>query len=186
MKKLPYLVILFGALALVGCKQEKKEETTPSVEVQEIKEDATEKAIGEYITSSLLSAEELPLLTEADRQFQFYAIDLNNDGAKEFFVRLSGPYFCGTGGCTVLLLNAEYQLITKFTVMQGAIFAEPTLENTWRVLTVKSEGEWKSLVYANGTYPTNPSVLEKAPYDAPSGHAVVIFDEDENLESHKF
>jgi hypothetical protein len=42
---------------------------------------------------------------------------------------------------------------------------------------VKDAGVFKELTFENGSYPSNPSVLPKAPYDAPSGHAQVMFDD---------
>jgi hypothetical protein len=117
------------------------------------------------------------LLTENDKRFQFYEVDLNDDGDKEIFVRFMGPYFCGSGGCTFLLLDKYAEIITKFTVTRAPIFIEQEKRNGWSFLLVKDSGVFKELVYENGSYPTNPSVLPKAPYDAPSGHAEIMFDE---------
>ena len=116
-------------------------------------------------------------LTDLDKKFQFYSKDLNGDGNEEIFVRLMGPYFCGSGGCTFLLLDKYGEVITKFTVMRAPIFIEPSKINGWSLLLVKDSGVFKELVYENGSYPSNPSVLPKAPYDAPSGHAEIMFDE---------
>ena len=116
-------------------------------------------------------------LQDLDRQFQFYKTDLNEDGNDEIFVRLMGPYFCGSGGCTFLLLDKYGELITKFTVTRAPIFIEPSKVNGWSLLLVRDSGVFKELVFENGTYPSNPSVLPKAPYDAPSGHAELMFDE---------
>ncbi len=123
------------------------------------------------------TADDYELLTENDKRFQFYEVDLNGDGNKEIFVRFMGPYFCGTGGCTFLLLDNYGEIITKFTVTRAPIFIEPKKVNDYSLLLVKDSGVFKELVFENGTYPSNPSVLPKAPYDAPSGHAEVMFDE---------
>ncbi len=116
-------------------------------------------------------------LTENDKRFQFYRVDLNDDGNQEIFVRFMGPYFCGSGGCTFLLLDSYGEVITRFTVTRAPIFIEPKKVNGWSLLLVRDSGVFKELVYENGSYPGNPSVLPKAPYDAPSGHATVMFDE---------
>lgn len=194
MKKLSIAAVALLAVAFVSCKEKKKiEEIEPLVEAIEFYEPKTEGIASEvvlgvsnYIKNSLLTEAELNRISSLDRQFKLYVTDLNGDGKKEIFVSMTGSYFCGSGGCTVLLLDSNYKLITKFTVMQGSIFVEPTTENDWKVLTVKSEGEWKSLLYANGTYPSNPSVVEKAKYDAPSGHAEVAFDESQKLDVYEF
>ena len=121
--------------------------------------------------------DDISFLKPDERKFQFYKIDLNEDGQEEIFVRLMSSYFCGSGGCTFLLLDKYGEVITKFTVTRAPIFVESTQVNGWSVLLVKDAGVFKELTYENGSYPSNPSVLPKAPYDAPSGHAQVMFDD---------
>lgn len=194
MKKLSIATVALLTVAFVSCKEKKKiEEIEPLVEAIEFYEPKTEGIASEvvlgvsnYIKNSFLTEADLKVIPSLDRQFKLYATDLNGDGKNEIFVSLVGSYFCGSGGCTMLLLDSNYKLITKFTVMQGSIFVEPKTENDWKVLMVKSEGEWKSLVYADGTYPSNPSVVEKSKQDGPSGQAVVIFDEAQKLDIYEF
>jgi len=119
--------------------------------------------------------DDLSFLQAIDRKFQFYRIDLNGDGNDEIFVRFMGPYFCGSGGCTFLLLDQYGEIITRFSVTRAPIFVEPTKVNEWSLLLVKDAGVFKELTFQDGSYPANPSVLQKAPYDAPSGHAQVMF-----------
>ncbi|MEK6493850.1 hypothetical protein [Myroides odoratimimus] len=194
MRRVSIVAVLLVGIAFVSCKKEKKVETIePLEEVIEFQEPKTDAVgsdivlgVSNFLKNEFLTEADLKVMTDTDRQFKLYTVDLNGDGKKETFVSLEGTYFCGSGGCTMLLLDSTYKLITKFTVMQGAIFVEPTVENDWKVLTVKSGGEWKKLVYADGTYPANPSILEKAPYDAPSGHAEVIFDQEQKLDVYEF
>lgn len=122
--------------------------------------------------------DDLSFLEPKDRKFQFYKIDLNNDGNEEIFIRFMGSYFCGSGGCTFLLLDKYGEIITKFTVTRAPIFVEQTKVNGWSLLLLKDSGVFKELTFENGSYPSNPSVLPKAPYDAPSGHAQVMFDDE--------
>ena len=58
----------------------------------------------------------------------------------------------------------------------SSFFAETTKVNGWSLLLVKDQGVFRELQYENGTYPSNPSLLPKAPYDAPGGHAEIMFD----------
>jgi hypothetical protein len=132
--------------------------------------------IKNYIITKLLTIEDLKLIPEDQRKFQIYQIDLNNDGENEIFVNFITSYFCGSGGCTILLLNNQLKTITKFNATRTPLFAEQMLKNGWRILLTKSEGELKEMVYNDGTYPSNPSLIEKAPYDAPSGHSEIMFD----------
>jgi len=75
-------------------------------------------------------------------------------------------------------LDKYGEVITKFTVTRAPIFVESTKENGWALLLVRDSGVFKELKFNDGTYPSNPSVLPKAPYDAPSGHAQVMFDDE--------
>lgn len=122
--------------------------------------------------------DDISILQPADRKFQFYKVDLNQDGNEEIFVRFFSPYFCGSGGCTFLLLDKYGEIITKFSVTRAPIFVEPTAKNGWSLLLVKDAGVFKELIFKDGSYPANPSMLPKAPYDAPSGHAQVMFEDD--------
>ena len=142
---------------------------------QRINDELAEK-VAEYLTTDFLK-DDLPIMEKSERKFQMYQVDLNGDGNKELFVRFFTSYFCGTGGCTILLLDKNMKPITIFTVTRPPIFVEKTKVNNWAILLVKDSGVFKELIYKNGSYPSNPSVLPRAPYDAPSGHAEVLFDE---------
>lgn len=132
-----------------------------------------------FIRNSYLKGD-LKFVKENDRKFQFYRIDLNGDGDKEIFVRLFTSFFSGTGGETLLLLDKYGEIITRFTVIRPPVFVERSKVNGWALMLVKDRGEYKELKYINGTYPSNPSVLKKAPYDAPSSNAFVMFGEGTN------
>ena len=62
------------------------------------------KNISNFLTQSYLK-NDIQFLSENDRKFQMYKIDLNGDGKEEYFVRFISSYFCGSGGCTFLLLD---------------------------------------------------------------------------------
>ena len=176
-------IIILVVLLTSSCKNNKADNTSESPKTEgnsakvepEVKESSVEK-IKAFLTDTYLK-NDLEILQDIDRKFQYHEVDLNHDGKNEFFVRFMSPYFCGTGGCTFLLLDSDLKLITKFSVTRAPIFVEQTDKNDWAILLVKDSGVFKELIYENGTYPNNPSVLDKAPYDAPSGHALVMFDE---------
>ncbi|MCF8714998.1 hypothetical protein JM658_09200 [Joostella atrarenae] len=121
---------------------------------------------------------DIDILEENDRKFQLYEIDLNDDDENEVFINFFTRYFCGTGGCAMLLLDTHLKPITKFSVMNPPLFVEKTKKNKWAIILIKDAGVYKELIYSEGKYPSNPSVLEKAPYDAPSGHAEILFSDD--------
>ena len=179
------LILVFTGLAFSSCKnQDSKDTTTESpIEVvqpitaeSEIEED--EKLLHEienYILKEYLTERDLRTISNDQRKFQLEKIDLNNDGKEELFVNLSSIYFCGTGGCTVLLLDDQLRPITEFTVTQTPIYVEETIENRWKVLMVQSEGNWRKLIYKDGSYPSNPSLVEMSS-NSPTRTAKVLFE----------
>lgn len=192
MKNIFFLLLI---LAIFSCKNESKQKVQSKPETIDsiVKTDKKNQIQSTYVRQStdeqtannlknFLSLEylkdELEFLQPNDRKFQFYKTDLNDDGDEEIFVRFMGSYFCGSGGCTFLLLDKYGEIITKFTVTRAPIFVEPTKTNGWSLVLVRDGGVFKELAFKDGSYPGNPSLLEKAPYDAPSGHAQVMFDDD--------
>ncbi len=194
------LYITFICLLVLSCKGEGQQSSKTNDQAPEhmtasdtiTKDEIPEKEATEFVPQSTdeqtannlknflvndFLKDDISFLEPKDRKFQFYKIDLNDDGNEEIFVRFVGSYFCGSGGCTFLLLDKYGEVITKFTVTRAPIFVESTKVNGWSVLLVKDAGVFKELTFENGSYPSNPSVLPKAPYDAPSGHAQVMFDD---------
>jgi hypothetical protein len=187
-----FLFIYLISIA-VGCKKdtEKKEIAAPKIQNKEIiinknlsveyakgtTDEAIANKIKHYLTTDYLK-NDIKFMSKEDRKFQFQTVDLNNDGQQELFINFTTPYFCGSGGCTLLLLDHDWKTITRFTVTSTPIMIEPNKEQKWPVLMVKDNGVWKDLLYKNGKYPSNPSLLSKSKVDAPSGHAQVIFSDE--------
>ncbi len=187
------IVILIGSF-FSSCKNNQKkvskeiktekEESIPMEEKEAIIADYAKQSIDDeladkiknYIITKFLTEGDLRAITENQRKFQLYKIDLNNDGNIEVFVNFMTSYFCGTGGCTILLLNSNLEMINKFTSIR-TLYVEQTLQNDWRVLLTKPDGNWRKLIYENGAYPSNPSMVETT-NEFPSGHAEIMFDED--------
>ena len=187
-----FLFICLISIA-VGCKKDtkKKEIVAPKIQKKEITinknpsiayaqgttDEAIANKIKHYLTIDYLK-NDIKFMSKEDRKFQFQTVDLNNDGQQEIFINFITSYFCGSGGCTLLLLDPNWKTITRFTVTSTPIMIEPSKEQKWAVLMVKDNGVWKDLQYKNGKYPSNPSLLSKSKVDAPSGHAQVIFSEE--------
>lgn len=141
--------------------------------------------IKEYINDKFLTEADNRAITEGQRKFQLYKVDLNNNGNEEVFVKFATSYFCGTGGCTVLLLDNNMDLITKLSPTQD-LYVENAVENGYKVLLTYTEGEWRKLVYEKGSYPTNPTMVE-ATSDEPSEQAEKMFDvESGKLNTYSF
>jgi hypothetical protein len=108
-----------------------------------------------------LIAEDLKIgiVDSLSRKFIFFEYDLNADGSKEIFVGLTGPYFCGSGGCTQFILNAQGEVVTQFTVSYYPVVISTDRSNGWNDLLILSDGSYHTVKFDGKTYPGNPSVL---------------------------
>jgi hypothetical protein len=108
-----------------------------------------------------LIAEDLKIgiVDSLSRKFIFFEYDLNADGSKEIFVGLTGPYFCGSGGCTQFILNAQGKVVTQFTVSDYPVVISTDRSNGWNDLLILSDGSYHTVKFDGKTYPGNPSVL---------------------------
>ena len=190
------IISFFTFVVLLSCgksKEESKNVVNPDnkTTLQKVSEnfsvqsvdDLMSKNIANFLTQSYLK-NDLQFLSENDRKFQMYKIDLNGDGKDEYFVRLMGSYFCGSGGCTFLLLDRYSEIITKFTVVRPPIYVSAEKDNGWRKLMVESEGKFKELIFDGKSYPSNPSVAPDSKTQ-PGPDFEIIFD-DKNLSSKTY
>lgn len=129
-----------------------------------------------FLTTQYLNEGDLRAIDPQDRKFSYQQIDLNNDGKKETFVDFSTPYFCGTGGCTIVLLDDKMKLLTKFTVTNPPFYIETNIENGWSALYLKDGSNWKRLDYKNGKYPSNPSALKNLKTNPDTAGMTTILD----------
>lgn len=104
------------------------------------------------------------IVDSLSRKFIFFEFDLNEDGSKEILVGLTGPYFCGSGGCTQFILNAEGEVISRFTVSDYPVTISTDKSNGWRDLFILSGGAYRVVKFDGKTYPSNPSLLPKSEF----------------------
>lgn len=97
------------------------------------------------------------LIDPQSRKFKLFEYNVNEDPKKEIFVGLTGPYFCGSGGCTMLLLSPEGELISKFTVVEYPISVANTSTKGWKDLILHSNGQDHLMKFNGKIYPANPS-----------------------------
>jgi hypothetical protein len=95
------------------------------------------------------------------RSFKYSQVDLNADSKKEILVGMTGPAFCGSGGCTLLLLDPHGNIITEFTVVDYPVYVAKESSNGWLDLVMYSGSKNRRVKFNGQTYPTNPSVLEE-------------------------
>lgn len=119
-----------------------------------------------------------------DLTYKSASVDLNADGIDEEIVFLEGPYWCGSGGCNALVLQANgvgYDIVGQFSVTNAPIGLLATVSHGWRDLFVHvGGGGMPSGVVAmrfDGTaYPMNPTV-DGDPLDVGFKGKVLIADD---------
>ena len=94
-------------------------------------------------------------------------VDLNNDGKKEVIVYLMDGGWCGSGGCTMLVLAPEassFKVITRVTISRPPIRVLSSISHGWHNISVRVAGGGiepayeAELRFDGKTYPGNPSV----------------------------
>jgi hypothetical protein len=93
-------------------------------------------------------------------------VDLRENGAQQVIVYLTGNW-CGTGGCTMLILTPEgtsYRVITKTPITRLPIRVLTTRSNGWHDISVRVQGGGIQpggetvLPFDGKSYPDNPTM----------------------------
>lgn len=126
-----------------------------SVEIENLK-----KFLREYEGNSVSSEEKTTRYAAA-------LVDLKDDGKQEAIVYFIGANWCGSGGCSCLILapdGSSYDVITQTSVTQLPIRVLSTKTNGWHDLAVGvagggiQPGYEARLRFDGSTYPSNPTV----------------------------
>lgn len=108
--------------------------------------------------------------------------DLNGDGRLESFLYVTDQDYCGSGGCTLLVLSpkgSSYRVILRSTVTQLPIRVLSTSTRGWSDIGVTVAGGGITRPYVarlrfNGNrYPGNPTVPPAIPLKQPSGKILI-------------
>ena len=104
--------------------------------------------------------------SETSRHFIYNAIDLNADRKDEYLVGLIGGDWCGTGGCTVLILDKNFHLNTQMTVVKypvyiGELGSKEATKGYSNIYIQNKDGSVAKMTWNGIKYPTNPSVAPK-------------------------
>jgi putative lipoprotein len=102
-------------------------------------------------------------------------IDLNGDGRQDALVLLENPFFCGTGGCTMLVFKGTesgFEFVSRSTLIRGPVLVGETRTHGWRDLIVEVSGggiapKQVALKYTGSKFPLNPSTLPPLPKAQP-------------------
>lgn len=112
-----------------------------------------------------LSAVVAQFTEEDSPQYQHALVDLDNDGTDDALVLLEGMGWCGSGGCTMLVLkgtNAGYVVVSNTTVTRAPLRVSKPVSNGWRDLIVHSDDAERLMQFDGDAYPPNPSMQPSA------------------------
>lgn len=100
-------------------------------------------------------------------EFHHALTDLDGDGVQDAVVLLIGRDWCGTGGCTLLVLKGKADGFVP--VSDSSISEEPIrvskreTHHGWKTIIVHSRGAGEALLRFDGKkYPDNPSMQPMA------------------------
>lgn len=114
--------------------------------------------------------------TEPD-SWQSAQVDVTGDGQKEFLLMPQSMDWCGSGGCTLLVVeqrNGTWTVISQSTVTRAPIRVSENKTNGWFDLIVHSNGADHVLKSDGKKYPLNPSMQPKATDAEINNSSVVI------------
>ncbi len=99
-------------------------------------------------------------------------VDLSGGGKREAIVYVSGQTWCGSGGCTTLVLarkDSSYRLVTDIAITRPPVCVLTNRSHGWRNISVWvggggiNPGYEAELRFDGKTYPENPSVPPARP-----------------------
>lgn len=156
------IIIVLCLFMTLSCGEKQNENNNPEDTIETktfILKDETEvrAKIVSFLTGDYLK-NDIDFMSESDRMYAYNLFDLNNDGVDEIFVGLISPYFCGTGGCTMLILNSDFTLNSKITVVDFPIYISSETTNGWNNLIIMSDEKYHIMKFDGSKYPHNPSI----------------------------
>jgi len=105
--------------------------------------------------------------------YNFVRFDLNGDKRREAIAIVNSPYgyWCGTHGCTMLIMKAhdnKFTLVNSIQPVREPIYISRTKTKGWNNLIVRISGRWDEtknvlLRYDGSKYPKNPTKLVEYP-----------------------
>jgi len=149
----------------------------------------TSQKIAYFISNQFLSDGDFRALDANDRKFQYEVTDLNGDGINEYLVSFSSPYFCGSGGCNLLILDKNFNLITNFTLTRPPVLVDLKTTNGWNDIILWSNGDYHRMKFnlKDKSYPSNPSVEEVTKLESKEIEQMVsLFETIDSIKTHTF
>ncbi len=112
-------------------------------------------------------------------RYSFAFVDLRDNGAQEVVVYLSSDGWCGTGGCTLLILAPEgtsYRVVTRVPAVRLPIRVLTTKTNGWHDLTVVAGNPLSEVIlpFDGKAYPGNASMPPAQPLSGKVAGKIVM------------
>lgn len=149
--------------------------------------EATAKDLTAFLQHYL--KEDIKDMAASDRTFSFYELDLNGDGKNEYFIKLPEKAFCGSGGCTFLLLNDSLKVINRFTVTNPPIYIGAAGIDGWKTLILQGQNADKFVHLTwdskKKKYPSNPSLIKESA-EAPAKESYIMWQDNTKAKSVQF
>ncbi|MBM3163127.1 MAG: META domain-containing protein [Chlorobi bacterium] len=96
------------------------------------------------------------IVGETKARYASERVDLNGDGREEVLVYLMGPFFCGTGGCTLLVLGEApeggYAVVSDFPITQLPVIVSDGKSNGWNDIWRKEAGGGAKAAYVRHAF----------------------------------
>ena len=92
-------------------------------------------------------------------------LDLNDDGGEEALIYLQDVYWCGMGGCTLLIferIKDDFIFLSKIPLVHKPVFVADTRSNGWLDIYLHTGKMGLVVIKFDGVqYPQNPSLQPK-------------------------
>ncbi len=124
---------------------------------------------------------------DPDARYSMARADLNGDGRDEALVLMRARSWCGTGGCTMLVLTPErsgWRTVTRMSVTYAPVRLLQTRSRGWRDLAVRVAGggvpaREVTMRFNGSSYPTNPTAVPAARGSRAAAGRILISEDDE-------
>lgn len=110
-----------------------------------------------------------PVLAQGLR-YSAASVSLDGDSKRQYLVYLASRWWCGSGGCTALLLEpsgSSFKVIERFTLARLPIVVLPSETNGWHDIAMPVQGGgiidgYVAILRFDGhKYPSNPSMAPR-------------------------
>ena len=134
MRRFPVLFIILGLISVSGTGRAGS--FTNKAFGSEKNEWVFKEALGAYLKGQGYKIDK--------SGYEMELVDLSGDGKKDALVLLTGPEWCGTGGCTLLVFEGEpggkARFVSDTTLVTGPITISQETTNGWHELVIRVVG----------------------------------------------